>query len=228
MKSFNAIKAALAAVALLVSGFVSTPSLAADNVLFSFSEGSHDQKLVLNGGDIIIEAADTGWYSAPGYTDFPYNDNYIVGTYSGNEYRNFFTFDLSNILVPITSAQLSLFNPYGGYVGAPNTYYLYNSGSLYNDLISGVDSPATFNAMNAGAIIGSQAVSSADDNTQVLVNLSAYAVAVLNQYAGSENGYAITGTLGLSAVPLPAALPMMGAAVAGLFGFARRRRPIAA
>src|SRR5262245_25432618 len=68
----------------------------------------------------VIDATDSGWYNPSG-TNSSGNQNYIVGE-SGNEYRDYFVFDLTGVPVTdtVVSATLRLWNPV---VDIPNQYY---------------------------------------------------------------------------------------------------------
>ncbi len=223
---FKSLQRAVAAIALAVVGFVSVGASSAHAVeeyVFGYTFSGFSRQLILNGGETVLEATNGGWYSNDGNTDLPGNTNYLVGQTDGLTHRNFFTFDLSSVTGTITSAVLSLYNPSIGFAGNSKTFVIHDVTSIIPALISNVDSVATYNGIGAGTVIGSKVVDSSSADTDVLVNLNPFALAALNSLVGNGS-FGIGGTIGVSAVPLPAALPMFGFAVAGLFGAARRKK----
>lgn len=226
MRLVKTFKNTLAALALAIVGMVSvgnSSAYAVEDFVFGYTFEGYSRQLILNGGATIIEATNSGWYNSTGGTNFPTDSNYIVGQSPAGTFRNFFTFNLSGVTEPITSAVLSIYNPGIGFTGGDKTFVARDATLLYTSLLSGIESAATYNAIGAGTVIGSTLVTSASNDTNVQITLNPYAIAVLNALEGSRN-FAIGGTIGLSAVPLPAALPMFGFAVAGLFGAARRKK----
>ena len=57
-----------------------------------------------------IGASNTGWIEDTGNGNNN-NSNYIAGSVGNNEYRNYFSFDLSNVLGSITEASITI-NPF--------------------------------------------------------------------------------------------------------------------
>lgn len=203
-----------------------------DNYIFGNSYlGNGSQELVLTGtsGTTVIQADNTGWYRSDGHTAFPGNTDYIAGDCSscGNyNFRNFFNFDLSSVTGTITGASLSIFNPSTGYAGAPSTFIVHDANALATALLSGTSSTSTYNAMTTGSIFGSAGVSSATNNSNVIVNLNPFALASINSLEGQS--FTVAGRLGtLAVIPLPAGLPMFAFALLAMFAavqFSRKRK----
>jgi hypothetical protein len=80
----------------------------ATTLLFANS-GGIPAELILNGSTTIL-SSNTGWYSEVG-GHAASNTNYLVGISGVDEFRDFFTFDLTNVGGSITSATLAVFNP---------------------------------------------------------------------------------------------------------------------
>ena len=223
---FKSLQRAVVMFALTVAGFVSVGASSAhatEDFLFGYTFDGYSRQLVLNGGATVLNATHSGWYQDTGNTSFPNNTNYIVGQTGNNTYNDFFTFDLSGVTGPITSASLSLFNPGNGFIGNTKDFVAHDVSSLYNTLISGVSSLSTYNAIAAGTVVGSTTVTSADNNTNVLVNLNPFALAVLNALEG-QGSFAVGGTIGVSSVPLPAGLPMFAFAVLAMLAVAQLKK----
>src|SRR5262245_18263150 len=93
-------------------------------------------------GALTIDAGDRGWYDITGLHQ-PMNENYLVGnlgdSVGGDEHRNFFVFDLSELSMEITSATLHIFNFAGGYSSPDTTenYSVFDVSTPISALISG-------------------------------------------------------------------------------------------
>ena len=201
-----------------------------------FDTGVHE--LILNGGATVLTATNTGWYDFTG-SHLASNPDYIVGDCSIGTcggvggYNDFFVFDLSGVKGPITSAQLSMFNPsiYPGYSGKPSsTYTNFDVSTAIGTLIADASgATGIYNDLGTGTAFGSTSVSAADNGTQVIVNLNAAALASLT--AGEGGQWAIGGTLGTftpPGVPEPATWGMMLMGFLGLGAVLRRGRRTAA
>jgi hypothetical protein len=227
---FKTLRRTLSMLALTFAGFVSAGAapahaLTEDFVFLDSAPGYGSQDLILNGGAYVIQANTTGFvdqYTINGHTGtsgggFSYLAGYFNGGYT-DTYRDFFGFDLSSVRTPITSATLSLYNP--GFAGNLNTFSLHDITALL-PLTGGLP---LFNGIGTAPVIGSTYVGSTSGGTNVNVNLNPYELAVMNSLRARPHSVgigqaqvtiAIGGTL--SAVPLPAGLPMFTLALLGMF-----------
>jgi hypothetical protein len=145
-------------------------------------------------GTVILNATDSGQYSfdplSGEASHDPSNENYLAG-HGGSivESRNFFVFDLSGVIGPITGAELRLFNPSIGYDSPfPTETYA----------VSGVSTPIPvleaggfgsglvpiFNDLGSGTNYGSRVMSAADSGTVVSISLNSAALDDLNRANG--------------------------------------------
>jgi hypothetical protein len=228
----------LSMLALTFAGFVSAGSTPAhalleQDVLFYQTFGGFVQ-LSLNGGTNTIFANTRGFVDQATQNGHTHTDNsagsgyYLVGynqesTPLGeatNNVRNYFAFDLSGVTTPITSATVSLWNGYNGFTGNLNTFALHGLDQSWGFPTLFTSGTALYDAIAASNIIGSTHVDATSNGTNVVVNLNPYGVAWLNRFEGQ--GVAIGGTL--SAVPLPAGLPMFAFAVLGMFAAVQFRK----
>jgi hypothetical protein len=143
---------------------------------------------------VSLAAFDSGWYDSTGFHSSA-NDNYLVGFFDPNEYRNFFVFDRSTIEGTILSATFSAFNPTSGFssLDASETYSLFDVTTPIAALRAGGSGQfATFADLGTGTVFGSRSISNANQGQSVDVTLNASALAALNATSGH---YAIGGAL---------------------------------
>lgn len=142
---------------------------------------------------IVINYSDRGWYRTTGFHS-PSNQNYISGDYRGifedSDYRNFFVFDLSGVLLPIESAKLALFLPAGqstpGYQSADQSenYELHDVVTPIFTLLNGTGGVAAHTDLGSGTIYGSRTITAADQGSVVEIALNSSAIAALNSSDG--------------------------------------------
>jgi hypothetical protein len=132
--------------------------------------------------DVSVSATDSGWYGSNGTLSGSANNNYFAGYAFGNEYRNFFTFDLTGVTGPFANASLSLPN-IGPNIGAPLTFSLFalttSPGSL------GSPGAGIFEDLGDGALYGSIVVPS-DATDPVVITLNAAGLAAVNSALGGQ------------------------------------------
>lgn len=225
LKKIAAISAAAAMAAVASAGVANAN---ANAYVFAYTYAPYDtgytQTLILN-GTTDIQASFTGWYDYTGLHQSG-NPDYIAGNCSlgacggAAAYNDFFVFDLSGVSGPITSAQLSIGNPgapYPGYSGAASaTYSNYDVTTPIATLEAGnTGATGIYNDLGSGVLYAATGVSTADNGTQVLINLDADALTALNAAEGGQ--WAVGGTLGTfsAGVPEPTTWAMF---ILGIFG----------
>lgn len=163
------------------------PAIASVEVFSTFSGGIH-----------------ADGHTSPGF--FNYYVGYSVPS-TPIERRNYFIFDLAGVTTPVASATLKLFLPGGpslpsGFISSEPTEDYRISGSAFGwtvfaDAFSGAAPPGTlgpaFGTMGAGPAYGLATISGDDSGTDIVIELSAAAIADLNASLGSK--FLITGRL---------------------------------
>src|SRR4051812_67509 len=136
---------------------------------------------------VIINFTDRGSYTETGFHN-PSNPNYVVGDSRGfsgacGDCRNFFVFDLSNIVQPIASAKLAVFVPSSvsgpGYVSSDpsENYELHDVTTSLATLLAGTGGVAAHTDLGAGVVYGSQTMTATDMGSVVEITLNSAAIA---------------------------------------------------
>jgi hypothetical protein len=213
---FKTLQRTLSMFALTLAGFVSAGAAPAhalvDNYLFGFTGGVGTQELILNGGEYVLQATQTGWVNSNG-TNNHGAGNYIVGNDAGVTYEDYFTFNLAHVTGTITSATFSIWNPNNGFTGGPGILSLHGIKGESDSAIT-TAGIGLYDSIAASPIAGSAYVDSTSNGTNILVNANAYALKRLNL---DEGQFINGGGTFTSAVPLPAGLPMFALALLGMF-----------
>jgi hypothetical protein len=182
------------------------------------------QQLILN-GTTTISADFTGWWDASGAHSAT-NTNYIAGNCCDTNYNNFFVFSLASNLPSITSAALSIGNPFDGYSSANSTELLqfWDVTTPVSTLTSaGAGLTGVHADLGSGVFFGSRSVSATDNGSQVLIPLNSAAIAALNSRLNAGGGtFAFGGSL--STIPEPSTTGIAGLGVLAVGLWIRRRR----
>ncbi len=203
--------------------FSASHAMAEEVYLFGFSPFGSSTLDTDKGGN--INAFTHGWFEDNG-VHVAGNNNYIVGSTAGHEYRDYFSFDS---LLGVTSASVTIGNdPTTGLsLGSHSsvTWTLYDLGTDINTNQNYTDT-GIFNDLGTGVVYGSVTVFGPTDH--VTVNLNSAGIAALNRAGDSGSEFNFGGALSFGgAVPEPATWALMLGGF-GLAGVALRRRRIAA
>ena len=138
--------------------------------------------------NFALSAIDRGWYNNSGLHS-PTNMNYVTGEFIGQEYRNWFVFDLSNISQEILLIQFIALNPSGdnsGYVSPDptETYSIFDVSTEINLLTSGNAGIEAFDDLATGNVYASQVASQEDNGTYLTIMLNENALADANKAIG--------------------------------------------
>ncbi len=139
------------------------------------------------GGIVTLEWFDSGWYDVPGF-HLSSNKNYAAGFAVAATTRNYFVFDLSGVTDQIVGAELRLYNPADGFLGAPSDYTLRSVetsvATLMQSHSTGPAGAAIYADLGDGTVFGSVLGSVADNGTVISIPLNAAAVNSLNGSLG--------------------------------------------
>jgi hypothetical protein len=214
---------------------VTVANAATSKAIFAFTYSPYqtgDVELQTNNGNAVSTM--TGWYDITGLHSAS-NPDYIVGLCGssdscngGNDVLNdFFTFHVAP--GTYTSATISAYLPNPGsgmsafYCNCSSlTYQLWDVSTPIGILqASNSGQTGIFNDLESGTFFGSVVVTSADQGTQILVNLNAAGLASLNAAAGGD--WAVGGSIYGAQSPEPGTLILLGSGILGLAGVLRRK-----
>ena len=192
-----------------------------DSFFSGASSFTSTNELTINGNNYFN--FDSGWFRSDGIHEGG-NTNYITGYCAPNDcggyfYHGYFSFDLSNFGGGAANASATIYSWLIQY--DPGTYYLYgtsltpaevDSSQNWNDI-------GKYNALVAGPLLGSIAVSPSDSYTNVTVNFTADGLAWLNANAGMQ---VVVGA-DFQETPEPGTLMLLGMGALGVLGAVRRK-----
>ena len=198
---------------------------------------------------ITLTAQDQGFYRSDGRAGTTVLPNYLVGLLGSLEHRNFFIFDLSSTTDTIVSATLNIFNPINGFRSdkSQEIYKIVEVTGSIDMLAAGTGGISAFNDLGSGSKYFSIGFGTRETDKVISIRLFGNALTNLNSGAsrfalgghlisilGDADQYIfgftgdVLGTLTLetssiTAIPLPAALPLFLTGLAGI-GLLRRRQ----
>jgi len=152
-----------------------------------------------------VNATDSGWFDSTGFNTSNSFSNYIAGDWQYNpdihdlpgdprlvNTRNFFVFDLKDVVGTVTSATLRISS---GSVGWDGIYSLYDVDSTIPDLRQGPPQfpstplkPAVYTDLGSGASYGSEALTTATLATEYIVDIDLTLDALASINAVNANG----------------------------------------
>lgn len=138
-----------------------------------------------------INSTYQGWIHSSGF-QIPGNTNYLVG-YAGNEYRDFFVFNLSGVSGNIFGATLRI--NVAGYESMDpfETVEFYDVTTPVSTLADGSGGPAAYADLGTGTFYGSVTITGADGYQTIDIPLNAEGVAAVRSALGGD--FAIGGAM---------------------------------
>ena len=194
----------------------------------------------------------SGWYSNTGTNQLNsggLNETYSVGSFYGYSLNNYFVFDLSG-LSKGTAVSSATFNVAAyAIAGTPSTYTIYETSltpadvEVNHDPSKGGTAEVTlYTSLASGTAIGSIAVTSANNSTNLSISLNNAGLSWIQANEGNQivlggsnnqpiysmsyifggSVFTPTNNLTISSVPLPAGLLLFGPGLVGLAAVRRR------
>ena len=130
---------------------------------------------------VTITTSDEGWYRSNGQHSSSNSNTYT----SYNNYRSFFTFDLSSFSGTACSITLRLGLEY--FSGSTKTHTIYDVSTDQDDLVassSGSSGITIYNDLGGGNSYSSKTVSSSDNNTVLEYTINLQGITDFNNAAG--------------------------------------------
>lgn len=175
----------------LLTALTSLADGGSDNYVFAGTGTEPPATLVVttSAGTYDLNAADQGWFS-PTVTNISGNSNYFVGSFSGNGYLDFFTFQTASISGTIVSATLNLnTGSYGLYDGSTLFFGSSSCGSSILDNAA-INSACTAN-QNYSSLLLNPSTSPLPDSLSISLSSSA-----LTDIASADgNDFSVVGSL---------------------------------
>lgn len=168
-------------------------------------------------------AYNQGWWSNTANNNDT-NTNTFAGDLFGDQYRNFFTFDIANLnLTGKTITRAVLSGNLADVQGTDLSYYLFDvSTDVYTLNANTGHSTSIFNDLGTGNSYGGYAIDYSDAFTTKNFILDFNAISDITATKGAGgNFFSIGGTLQPGAVPEPMSMAVLGLGAAALL---RRRR----
>ena len=141
---------------------------------------------------VTINASASGWYADSGFHTSN-NPNYAVGFDGASLYNDFFTFDLSSLSGPISSATLRLSTFLVSSAFPSETVSFFDVFTSIPVLTADQVRPDIYSDLGSGTLFGSRTYFPADSFQVRDVALNAAAIAAINAAAGG--GFAIGGSI---------------------------------
>jgi hypothetical protein len=200
----------------LALGLFSSNARAQSNLAFGFSGFDTNNNLTIN--STVFTNTDSGWIDAL-QADYPGNQNYVSGNLNGDNYSDFFDFDLTGLTGTVTSAS---FNVDTYVITVPGTFDIFAT-ALTPAQVSSANAPLPYYAdLTSGEEIGTIDFATSDSNSLATITLNTAGDEWLQ--ANEGNGVVIGGQFnGASATPEPSSLVLLGTGIAGLAGMIRRK-----